>query len=30
MWKSVFVGIRETVGIGRVPMKEMPEPSSKK
>lgn len=30
MWKSVFVGIRETVGIGGVPMKKMPEPISKK
>jgi len=26
MWKSVFVGIRETVGIGAVPMKKMPKP----
>ncbi|RZL34067.1 MAG: hypothetical protein EOP00_32210, partial [Pedobacter sp.] len=24
MWKSIFVGIRETVGIGIVPMKKMP------
>lgn len=30
MWKSVFVGIRETAGIGVVPMKKMPEPISKK
>ncbi len=30
MWKSVFVGIRETVGIGVVPMKPMPEPKGKK
>jgi hypothetical protein len=30
MWKSVFVGIRETVGIGAVPMKPMPEPKSGK
>jgi hypothetical protein len=30
MWKSVFVGIRETVGIGNVPMKGMPAPKSKK
>ena len=30
MWKSVFVGIRETVGIGAVPMKKMPKPISKK
>ena len=30
MWKSVFVGIRETVGIGGVPMKKMPKPISKK
>lgn len=29
MWKSVFVGIRETVGIGMVPMKKMPEPKRK-
>lgn len=30
MWKSVFVGIRETVGIGAIPMKPMPEPKKKK
>lgn len=30
MWKSVFVGIRETVGIGIVPMKPMAKPISKK
>lgn len=30
MWKSVFVGIRETVGIGAVPMKPMPEPKKKR
>ena len=30
MWKSVFVGIRDIVGIGAVPMKKMPEPVSKK
>lgn len=30
MWKSVFVGIRETVGIGVVPMKPMAKPISKK
>ena len=30
MWKSVFVGIRETVGIGGLPMKKMPKPISKK
>lgn len=29
MWKSVFVGIREVVGIGMVPMKKMPEPKRK-
>ncbi len=26
MWKTIFVGIRETVGIGFVPMKKMQEP----
>lgn len=30
MWKSVFVGIREAVGIGAVPMKKMPKPAAKK
>ncbi len=30
MWKSVFVGIRETVGIGDVPMKPMEKPKGKK
>lgn len=30
MWKSVFVGIREIVGIGIVPMKAMPETKSSK
>ncbi|RZK53079.1 MAG: hypothetical protein EOO87_13780 [Pedobacter sp.] len=30
MWKSIFVGIRETVGIGIVPMKKMPEPKMTK
>ncbi|KQB99487.1 hypothetical protein [Pedobacter sp. Hv1] len=30
MWKSVFVGIRETVGIGAVPMKPIPKPKKKK
>ncbi len=30
MWKSVFLGIRESVGIGIVPMKPMPEPAGKK
>ncbi len=30
MWKSVFVGIRETVGIGGIPMKDMPKPKAKK
>lgn len=30
MWKTVFVGIRETVGIGIVPMKPMPEPKVSK
>lgn len=30
MWKTVFVGIRETVGIGMVPMKDMPEPKKSK
>jgi hypothetical protein len=30
MWKSVFVGIRENVGIGAIPMKSMPKPKSKK
>ena len=29
MWKSVFVGIRETVGIGGVPMKPMDKPKGK-
>lgn len=29
MWKSVFVGIRETVGIGAVPMKPMDKPKGK-
>lgn len=29
MWKTVFKGIRETVGIGIVPMKKMPEPKGK-
>ncbi len=28
MWKSVFLGMRETVGIGIVPMKKMPNPKS--
>lgn len=28
MWKTIFVGIRETVGIGFVPMKKMPEPKT--
>lgn len=28
MWKSVFLGMRETVGIGIVPMKKMPDPKS--
>lgn len=28
MWKSVFVGIRETVGIGTVPMKPMAKPKT--
>lgn len=27
MWKSIFIGVRETVGIGIVPMKKMEEPS---
>jgi hypothetical protein len=30
MWKSVFVGIRENVGIGILPMKKMPEPKGKR
>ncbi len=30
MWKSVFVGIREIVGLGAVPMKPMKEPMSAK
>lgn len=30
MWKSVFVGIREIVGIGGIPMKDMPKPKGKK
>jgi hypothetical protein len=30
MWKSVFIGIRETVGIGVVPIKPMKEPISSK
>jgi len=29
MWKTVFKGIREAVGIGIVPMKKMPEPKEK-
>ncbi len=29
MWKSVFVGIRETVGIGAIPMKPMKAPKGK-
>lgn len=29
MWKTVFKGIRETAGIGMVPMKKMPEPKGK-
>lgn len=29
MWKTIFSGIRETVGIGIVPMKKMPEPKKK-
>ena len=29
MWKSVFTGIREIVGLGIVPMKSPPEPKSK-
>jgi hypothetical protein len=30
MWKSVFVGIRENVGIGFIPMKGMPKPETSK
>ena len=30
MWKSIFVGIRETVGIGIVPMKPMEKPKTSK
>jgi hypothetical protein len=30
MWKSVFIGIRETVGLGIVPVKPMKEPISNK
>ncbi|WP_316785714.1 hypothetical protein [Pedobacter frigiditerrae] len=30
MWKSVFIGIRETVGLGIVPVKPMKEPISSK
>jgi len=30
MWKSVFVGIRETVGLGAIPIKPMAKPKSKK
>ncbi len=30
MWKSVFVGIRETVGIGIIPMKPMAKPETSK
>jgi len=30
MWKTIFSGIRETVGIGIVPMKKMEEPKKKK
>ena len=30
MWKSVFVGIREAVGIGGVPMKPMEKPKGRK
>jgi hypothetical protein len=30
MWKSVFVGIRENVGIGVIPMKGMPKPVTSK
>lgn len=29
MWKTIFSGMRETVGIGIVPMKKMPEPKKK-
>lgn len=29
MWKSVFVGIREAVGLGSIPMKPMPKPKGK-
>lgn len=28
MWKSIFTGMRETAGIGIVPMKKMPDPKS--
>jgi hypothetical protein len=28
MWKTIFVGIRETVGIGFIPMKKMQEPKT--
>lgn len=30
MWKTIFKGMRETVGIGIVPMKKMEEPKNKK